>query len=495
MMTEDKLITEPQNYIHGKTGPWEMVIGIEVHAQISSQAKLFSGASTEFGATPNAQVSFIDAGFPGMLPVVNQECVRQAIRSGLSFGSMINRRSVFARKNYFYPDLPQGYQISQFEEPIVSGGSIEIDLEDGSQKIIRIERLHIEQDAGKSLHDQHPSLSFIDLNRSGVALMEIVSRPDIRSAEQAAAYVGKLRNLLRYIGACDGNMAEGSLRADVNLSLHRPGTPFGTRAEIKNVNSLRFIRQAVEVEAARQLAILEDGGTIIQETRLFDPGQGATRSMRSKEDAHDYRYFPDPDLLPLRLSEEEIAEAKASLPELPDDLRQRLMKEDGLGRFEASLIVTEIETSRYYQQARQGGVNPKTLANWLVGELFGRLAKLNQDLTDCRVPPQHLAELVKLIDGGSLSGKMGKDILDEMVETGERAASIVERKGLKQINDEGELEAVIDQLLADNEGQVEQFRQGKTGLMGWFVGQVMKLTKGQANPAAVNKLLASKLGN
>ena len=481
--------------IKGKTGMWEMVIGIEVHAQISSNAKLFSSAPTQFGAEPNAQVSLVDAAFPGMLPVVNGECVRHAIRTGLALNAKINKQSVFARKNYFYPDLPQGYQISQFEEPIVGNGQIEIDLKDGVTKTIRIERLHLEQDAGKSLHDQSPELSFIDLNRSGVALMEIVSFPDIRSAEEAAAYVGKLRSILRYIGACDGNMAEGSMRADINLSLHRPDEPFGTRAEIKNVNSLRFIRQAVEAEAKRQLEILEEGGTIRQETRLFDPNQGITRAMRSKEDAHDYRYFPDPDLLPLILTEDEIKQAGANLPELPDARKHRFIDQLGLSAYEAGVLTQERETADYFEQALGGddAIDPKQVANWLSVELFGRMAKAGQTLATTKVTPAAIGDLVKRIQSKEISGKMAKDIFDQMFENGEMPEKIIESQGLKQISDEGALSEIIDALLADNAGQVEAYRNGKTGLMGWFVGQVMKATKGQANPQLVNQLLKERL--
>ncbi|MFK7866772.1 MAG: Asp-tRNA(Asn)/Glu-tRNA(Gln) amidotransferase subunit GatB [Alphaproteobacteria bacterium] len=482
-----------KNLIQGKTGLWEMVIGIEVHAQISSSSKLFSPAPTQFGAAPNHQVNFVDAAMPGMLPVLNKECVHQAIKTGLALNAAINTRSVFARKNYFYPDLPQGYQISQFDEPIVGNGQIDIDLEDGSVKTIRIERLHLEQDAGKSLHDQSPDLSFIDLNRSGVALMEIVSFPDIRSAEEAAAYVGKLRTILRYINACDGNMAEGSMRADVNLSLHRPGTPLGTRAEIKNVNSLRFIRQAIEVESKRQLALLEAGEEIPQETRLFDPAKGVTRSMRSKEDAHDYRYFPDPDLLPLILTQSDIDAARDELPELPDQKKQRFMREMGLNLYEAGIVTAERETAEYYEKALESKADPKQVCNWLIGELFGRLSKNNESLATTKITPDALGKLVALIDSGDISGKMAKDVFDKMFDTGDDPQTIVDASGLKQISDAGALTTMVDQLIADNQGQANAYRGGKTGLMGWFVGQIMKQTKGQANPAMVSQLLKERL--
>lgn len=488
-MSDDK----NKNLIQGKTGLWEIVIGIEVHAQISSRSKLFSSAPTEFGGEPNSQVSFVDAAFPGMLPVVNQECVRQAIRTGLALNATINPVSVFARKNYFYADLPQGYQISQFDQPIVGNGAIEIDLEDGSQKTVRVERLHLEQDAGKSLHDQSPNLSFIDLNRSGVALMEIVSFPDIRSGDEAAAYVGKIRSILRYIGACDGNMAEGSMRADINLSLRRVGEKLGTRAEIKNVNSLRFIRQAVDVESKRQLDLLEAGETIVQETRLFDPVKGETRSMRSKEDAHDYRYFPDPDLLPLVLTQAEIEAARKSLPELPDAKKNRLIQDMGLSPYEAGVLTAEQETAIFYEQALAIGMDAKMVANWLTVELFGRLSKASQNLSDTKITPQGLGELVKLVKSGDISGKMAKEIFDIMFETGDAPSSIIEERGMKQVSDEGALSAIVDKLIADNAGQVAAYKSGKTGLMGWFVGQVMKETKGQANPAMVNNLLNKHL--
>lgn len=478
--------------IKGNTGDWEVVLGLEVHAQVTSKAKLFSGAATSFGAEPNQQVSLVDAAMPGMLPVINKECVRQAVRTGLAMNCAINLKSVFARKNYFYADLPQGYQISQYELPIVGEGVIAIDLEDGSTKEIGVERLHLEQDAGKSIHDQDPTKSFIDLNRSGVALMEIVSKPDMRSPEEAGAYITKLRSILRYIGACDGNMQEGSMRADVNVSVRRPGAEFGTRCEIKNVNSIRFVKQAIEFEAARQVEILEDGGEIVQETRLFDPGKGETRSMRSKEDAHDYRYFPDPDLLPLVLEADFVGEMKGTLPELPDVKKDRFMKDFGLKAYDAGVLVAEKETAAFYEKV-VATADPKLAANWVISELFGRLNKAGLDITESPVTPENLAGLIGLITDSTISGKIAKDVFDEMFETGKDAKVIVEEKGLKQITDTSAIEAIVDDIIANNPGQVEQYRGGKTGLIGWFVGQVMKATQGKANPAAVNDILKSKL--
>lgn len=478
--------------IEGRTGPWEIVLGLEVHAQVLSKAKLFSGASTTFGGDPNEQVSLVDAAMPGMLPVINAECVRQAVRTGLALGAKINLTSVFARKNYFYLDLPQGYQISQYELPIVGEGEISIDLEDGSSKSIGVERLHLEQDAGKSLHDQHPTKSYVDLNRSGVALMEIVSKPDMRSPEEATAYISKLQSILRYVGSCDGNMAEGSMRADVNVSVRRPGEPFGTRCEIKNVNSLRFVRQAIEYEARRQIEILEDGGKIDQETRLFDASTGQTRSMRSKEDAQDYRYFPDPDLLPLVLDPAFVEAQKADLPELPDAKKARFMAEYGLGAYDATVLVASKDTAAYYEAVAKGR-DGKQAANWVIGELFGRLNKLGKDVTESPVSADALGGLLDLIADNTISGKIAKDVFDIMIETGKSAAQIVEEKGLKQITDTGAIEAIVDKIIAENAGQVEQYRSGKTGLIGWFVGQVMKQSGGKANPGVVNQLLKAKL--
>ncbi len=479
--------------LEGETGAWEVVVGLEVHAQVTSKSKLFSGASTEFGAGPNEQVSLVDAAMPGMLPVINEECVRQAVRTGLALHAQINPRSVFARKNYFYADLPQGYQISQYEEPIVGEGEILIDIENGETKAIGIERLHLEQDAGKSLHDQHPSKSYIDLNRCGIALMEIVSKPDMRSPDEAAAYVTKIRSIVRCIESCDGNMAEGSMRADVNVSVRKPGDEYGTRTELKNINSIRFVRQAVEIEARRQIEVIEDGGEIVQETRLFDPVKGETRSMRSKEDAHDYRYFPDPDLLPLILEPAFIEDCKASLPELPDEKKARFIKDYGLSTYDAGVLVAETETARYFEEAAKVAGDAKLAANWLSVELFGRLNKAGKTLSDSPVSARQIGELVHLIKDGTISGKIAKDVFDEMFETSKDPGAIVEEKGLTQITDTGEIEAIVDQIIADNPGQVETYRSGKTGLMGWFVGQVMKATQGKANPKSVNDLLKSKL--
>ena len=478
--------------VEGRTGEWEVVIGLEVHAQVSSNAKLFSGAPTAFGADPNANVSLVDAAMPGMLPVINQECVRQAIRTGLGLKAEINLVSVFDRKNYFYADLPQGYQISQYKQPIVGEGMLRLDMPDGTTREIGIERLHLEQDAGKSMHDQHPSKSYIDLNRTGVALMEIVSRPDMRSAAEAAAYVRKLRSILRYLGTCDGNMEEGSLRADVNVSVRRPGGPFGTRTETKNLNSMRFIQQAIDYEVARQIEIIEDGGEIDQETRLFDTSTGTTRAMRSKEDAHDYRYFPDPDLLPLVIAQQEVDELRAALPELPDQIRDRLTGEYGLSAYDASVITEERETAAYYEAASDGR-DRKLVANWMTVELFGALNRSGQSLADCKVTPQALGGLVGLIEDGTISGKIAKDVFADMFETGKQAADIVEEKGLKQVSDSGAIEAMIDEVLAANEDKVAEYRGGKDKLFGFFVGQVMKASKGQANPGMVNQLLRDKL--
>jgi len=478
--------------LEGRTGPWEIVIGLEVHAQVISNAKLFSGASTEFGAAPNSQVSFVDSAMPGMLPVLNERCVEQAVRTGLALGAKINLHSVFARKNYFYPDLPQGYQISQYEEPIVGEGEILIDLEDGETKPVGIERLHLEQDAGKSLHDQSPNQSFIDLNRSGVALMEIVSKPDMRSADEASAYVTKLRSILRYIGACDGNMQEGSLRCDANVSVRRPGDAFGTRCEIKNVNSLRFLRQAIEYEAMRQIEIIEDGGNIDQETRLFDAGKGETRSMRTKEEAHDYRYFPDPDLLPLELTEEFVAAQRETLPELPDAKRARFMADYGLSAYDAGVLVAERETADFFETVTKGR-DAKLVANWVISELFGRLNKAGRDIGDSPVSADSLGGLIDLIADQTISGSIAKKVFDEMFESGREAAEIVEEQGLKQVTDTGAIEGVIEQVLDANADKVAEYRGGKDKLFGFFVGQVMRASQGKANPQMVNELLRKKL--
>ena len=478
--------------VSGRTGEWEVVIGLEVHAQVSSSAKLFSGAPTKFGAEPNQNVSLVDAAMPGMLPVINNECVYQAVRTGLGLKAEINLFSVFDRKNYFYADLPQGYQISQFKQPVVGEGVLRIDLADGSSKDIGIERLHLEQDAGKSMHDQHPSKSYIDLNRTGVALMEIVSRPDIRSATQAAAYVRKLRSILRYLGTCDGNMEEGSLRADVNVSVRRPGAELGTRTETKNLNSLRFIQQAIDYEVARQIEVIEDGGTIDQETRLFDTSTGMTRTMRSKEDAHDYRYFPDPDLLPLEIPQSKVDELAAELPELPDSIKDRLMNDYGLSAYDASVITEERETAAFYEAASDGR-DRKLVANWMTVELFGALNKAGLDLASSPVSPGALGGLVDLISDGTISGRIAKDVFADMMVSGKQAADIVEEKGLKQVSDSGAIEALIDDVMVANEDKVAEYRGGKDKLFGFFVGQVMKQSGGQANPGMVNQVLRAKL--
>ena len=478
--------------VEGRTGPWEVIIGLEVHAQVSSQAKLFSGSSASFGAGPNEHVSLVDAAMPGMLPVINRFCVEQAVRTGLGLNAEINLVSVFDRKNYFYADLPQGYQISQFKQPIVGEGSISITLSDGSSRDIGIERLHLEQDAGKSMHDQHPTKSFIDLNRSGVALMEIVSKPDMRSAEEAAAYVSKLRAILRFLGTCDGNMEQGSLRADCNVSVRRPGEPLGTRTETKNLNSIRFIAQAINSEVARQIEILEDGGTIDQETRLFDNATGQTRPMRSKEDAHDYRYFPDPDLLPLKLDAAWVDQIRDTLPELPDALRARLLNQYGLTPYDASLISEDRAVAAYYETAA-AGQDAKIVANWMTVELFGALNKMGLDLADSPVKPEQLGKLVARITDGTISGRIAKDVFSLMLESGADPDQVIEEKGFKQVSDTGAIEAMIDAVLADNADKVAEYRGGKDKLFGFFVGQVMKASQGQANPGVVNGLLKQKL--
>ena len=479
--------------IEGRTGTWEVVIGLEVHAQVTSNAKLFSAASAEFGAEPNSQVSLVDAAMPGMLPVINKVCVDQAIKTGLGLNAAINRTSVFARKNYFYADLPQGYQISQYEKPIVGEGIVLVDLPDGTTKEVGIERLHLEQDAGKSLHDQHPSKSYIDLNRSGVALMEIVSRPDLRSGDEAAAYLTKLRAILRYLGTCDGNMEEGSMRCDANVSVRKAGDPLGTRCEIKNVNSIRFVKQAIEYEARRQVELIEEGGTINQETRLFDSRQGVTRSMRSKEHAHDYRYFPDPDLLPLVLTEERIATIKASLPELPDAKKQRFMQDYGLSAYDAGVLVAEQETSGFYEKVVTSSGDAKLAANWVITELFGQLNNAGKDIADSPVSAAALGKMIARIKDGTISGRIAKDVFAEMFETGKDADAIIEEKGLKQVSDTGAIEKVIDEVIAANQDKVAEYKSGKDKLFGFFVGQVMKASQGKANPGMVNELLKSKL--
>lgn len=472
---------------------YEMVIGVEVHAQIISNAKLFSGSSTRFGAAPNSQVSFIDAAFPGMLPVLNGFCVAQAVKTGLALNAEIHPESVFDRKNYFYPDLPSGYQISQFTRPIVGKGWIDIDLPDGSVKRIGITRLHLEQDAGKSLHDQHPTQSYIDLNRAGVGLMEIVSEPDMRSAEEVAAYVKKLRSILQYLGTCDGNMEQGNLRCDVNLSLRRPGQPFGTRCELKNLNSVRFIVQAIAVEAGRQQEILDSGGQVVQETRLFDPVRGETRSLRSKEDAMDYRYFPDPDLLPLRLEEGLVERMRAALPELPDAKKARLVSDYGLSPYDAGLLVVDAVTAGFFETLAAGR-DAKLAANWMLHELFALLNKQGREIGDSPISAEQLGELVDLIQNNTISGKIAKDVLVQMAETGKSAGTLVAEGGLQQVTDTDAIAKIVAQVLADNPGQLADYRAGKDKLFGFFVGQVMKLSQGKANPDLVNSLLRQQLG-
>jgi aspartyl-tRNA(Asn)/glutamyl-tRNA(Gln) amidotransferase subunit B len=497
-------MTDTAYRIRGATGDWEVVIGLEVHAQVTSKAKLFSGASTAFGAEPNSQVSLVDAAMPGMLPVPNRECIRQAVRTGMAIEAKINAWSRFDRKNYFYADLPQGYQISQLYHPLVGEGSLTIEADEKAgipaDKRIGIERIHVEQDAGKLMHDQHPSMSYVDLNRSGVALMEIVSRPDMRSPAEAGAYVRKLRSILRYVGSCDGNMEEGSMRADVNVSVRKPGEPFGTRTETKNVNSVRFVMQTIEHEARRQVELLEDGGVVVQETRLFDPNTGTTRSMRSKEDAHDYRYFPDPDLLPLELDDAFLDECRASLP---DAMRRRYVEELGLSAYNAGVLTAEVETARWFEAllletAAAQGKTPaevaKQAANWLISEFFGALNKAGHELADSPVGHAQAAELLALIGKGTISGSIAKQVLETMLATGESAGAIVEREGLKQESDSGAIEAAVDKVLADNADKVAEYKGGKQALFGFFVGQTMKAMQGKGNPQVVNEVLKAKLG-
>ncbi|MCK2054568.1 Asp-tRNA(Asn)/Glu-tRNA(Gln) amidotransferase subunit GatB [Methylobacterium sp. 37f] len=482
----------PKKLIKGGLHDWEVVIGMEIHAQVTSRSKLFSGASTEFGGEPNDHVSLVDAAMPGMLPVINEECVAQAVRTGLGLKAQINHRSVFDRKNYFYPDLPQGYQISQFKDPIVGEGEVLVDLAEGETITVGIERLHLEQDAGKSLHDQNPTQSFVDLNRSGVALMEIVSRPDLRSSEEARAYVTKLRTILRYLGTCDGDMEKGSLRADVNVSVRKPGAPLGTRCEIKNVNSIRFIGQAIETEARRQIAIIEDGGTISQETRLFDPGKGETRSMRSKEEAHDYRYFPDPDLLPLEFDQAYVDALAAGLPELPDAKKARFIETYGLSSYDAGVLIAERASADYFEAVAKGR-DGKAAANWVINELFGRLNKEGHSIETSPVSADQLGAIVDLIGEGVISGKIAKDLFEIVWSEGGDPREVVESRGMKQVTDTGAIEAAVDEIIAKNPDKVSQAREKPT-LLGWFVGQTMKATGGKANPAAVNALLKAKLG-
>jgi aspartyl-tRNA(Asn)/glutamyl-tRNA(Gln) amidotransferase subunit B len=490
-MQDTAKASNPKNYIEGATGQWEVIVGLEVHAQVASQSKLFSGAATAFGAEPNSHVSLVDAAMPGMLPVINAECVAQAVRTGLGINAKINLKSVFDRKNYFYPDLPQGYQISQYKQPIVGEGEVEIDV-DGEPMTVGIERLHLEQDAGKSIHDQHPDYSYVDLNRSGVALMEIVSKPDMRSSKQAQAYVTKLRTILRYLGTSDGDMEKGNLRADVNVSVRKPGAKLGTRCEIKNVNSIRFIGQAIETEARRQIDILEAGGAISQETRLFDPGKGETRSMRSKEEAHDYRYFPDPDLLPLELTMEFVGELEKNLPELPDTKKHRFMKDFGLSDYDANVLVAERASADYFESVAKGR-DGKVAANWVINELFGRLNKEGKSIETSPVSAPQLGSIVDLIGSGAISGKIAKDLFEIVWSEGGDPAEIVEKRGLKQVTDTGAIEKAVDEIIAANPDKVEQVK-AKPTMLGWFVGQVMKGTGGKANPAAVNDILKKKLG-
>ena len=479
--------------IQGGTGEWEVVIGLEVHAQVTSESKLFSGASTEFGAEPNSQVSLVDAAMPGMLPVPNAECIRQAVRTGMAIDAEINKWSRFDRKNYFYADLPQGYQISQLYHPLVGEGSLRIEPEGAEPKTIGIERIHVEQDAGKLMHDQHPTRSYVDLNRSGVALMEIVSRPDMRSPAEAGAYVKKLRSILRYVGSCDGNMEQGSMRADVNVSVRKPGDDLGTRTETKNVNSIRFVMAAIEFEARRQVDLIEDGGKVVQETRLFDPDKGVTRSMRSKEDAHDYRYFPDPDLLPLELDDAFLEEARASLPELPDAKRKRYEEVLGISAYNADVLTADVETARWFERLLDEGAPAKQAANWVMSELFGALNRLGKTIVESPVNPRQAAELVALVADGTLSGSLAKQVFEVMLETGQDAGVIVEERGLKQTSDTGAIEAEIAKIMAANADKVAEYRSGKDKLFGFFVGQTMRAMAGKANPGVVNELLKKAL--
>ncbi len=489
-------MTDTSYRIQGATGEWEVVIGLEVHAQVTSNAKLFSGAATEFGAEPNTQVSLVDAAMPGMLPVPNMECIRQAVRTGMAIDAQINRWSRFDRKNYFYADLPQGYQISQLYHPLVGEGTVEISPDDknpDATKVIGVERIHVEQDAGKLMHDQHPTRSYVDLNRSGVALMEIVSRPDMRSPAEAGAYLRKLRAILRYVGSCDGNMEEGSMRADVNVSVRKPGDELGTRTETKNVNSVRFVMAAIEYEAKRQVEVLEDGGRIVQETRLFNVESGTTRSMRSKEDAHDYRYFPDPDLLPLELEEDFLADCRASLPELPDAKRKRY-EALGISAYQANVLTAEVEAALWFDSLLEAGAKPVAAANWTTSELFGALNRTGRDIATSPVSPTQAAELLALVADGTLSGSLAKQVFEVMLETGDAPAKIVEDRGLKQTSDTGAIEAVIAEVIEKNPNQLAQYRGGKETLFGFFVGQTMKAMGGKANPAVVNELLKKALG-
>ncbi|HVV61133.1 MAG TPA: Asp-tRNA(Asn)/Glu-tRNA(Gln) amidotransferase subunit GatB [Pseudolabrys sp.] len=486
------MAAKPSKLIKGATGDWEVVIGMEVHAQVTSKSKLFSGASTEFGGEPNSHVSLVDAAMPGMLPVINEECVRQAIRTGLGLKAKINFKSVFDRKNYFYPDLPQGYQISQYKSPIVGEGEVTVDLSDGESVKVGIERLHLEQDAGKSLHDRHATMSHVDLNRSGVALMEIVSKPDIRSAGEAQAFLSKLRSILRYLGTCDGDMEKGNLRADVNVSVRKPGEPLGTRCEIKNMNSIRFIGQAIEHEARRQIDVIEDGGKIEQETRLFDPNKGETRPMRTKEEAHDYRYFPDPDLLPLEFDAAYVAALKQHLPELPDEKKARFAADFGLSAYDAGVLVAERETADYFEAVAKGR-DAKAAANWVINELFGRLNKEGKDIASSPIASSQLGAILDLIADGTISGKIAKDLFEIVWTEGGDPRAIVEKRGMKQVTDLGAIEKTVDEIIAGNPDKVADAKTNPKAI-GWFVGQVMKSSGGKANPQAVNELLKKKLG-
>ena len=482
------------NLVSGKKDKWEIVIGLEIHAQVISNSKLFSGSSTKFGAKPNCQVSLLDASMPGMLPVINQKCLEQAVRTGLGLNAKINNISIFDRKNYFYPDLPQGYQISQYTKPIVGKGLIELDLPDGQSKKVGITRLHLEQDAGKSIHDMDPKQSFIDLNRAGIALMEIVSDPDIRSAEEAGLFVRKVRSILMYLGTCDGNMEQGSMRGDVNVSVRRPGEDLGTRCEIKNVNSIRYIQQAIDFESRRQIELLESGKKIIQETRLFDASNGETRTMRSKEEAHDYRYFPDPDLLPLKISDDFIKKIKANLPELPDAKKERFINDYGLSSYDAGVLVSEKAIADYFEKAAKGR-DSKIIANWVIGDLFALLNKTNKTIEDTPILPESLGELIDFIQDGTISGRIAKEVFESMAVSGKAAAAIIEEKGLKQVSDVKELTKVIKQVLSDHPNELSEYKNGKEKVFGFFVGQVMKLTAGKANPAKVNEILKKELSN
>ncbi|ABE05216.1 Asp-tRNA(Asn)/Glu-tRNA(Gln) amidotransferase subunit GatB [Rickettsia bellii] len=481
-------------YIESNSGKWEYVIGLEIHAQISSKSKLFSGSGTTFAASPNSQVSYVDAAMPGMLPVLNEYCVHQAIKTGLGLKAKVNKYSVFDRKNYFYADLPQGYQISQFYYPIVQDGTMEIPTSTGELKTIRINRLHLEQDAGKSMHDQSPHYSFIDLNRAGIGLMEIVTEPDISSPDEAAEFVKKLRSLLRYVGSCDGDMEKGSMRCDANVSVRRKGEPLGTRCEIKNINSIRNIVRAIEFEAKRQVDLIENGESVIQETRLFNADSGETRTMRSKEEAADYRYFPDPDLLPVILSDELINELKASLPELPDQKIDKYITKFGLSKYDAEVIVADESAAKYFEEAANE-CDPKLLANWLINELFGQLNKASAEISECKITPNDFAKLIKLIEDNTISGKIAKTVFEIMFETGKAADKIVEEQGLVQVSDSNVLNTVIDEVIRENPDSVEGYKGGKDKLFGFFVGQVMKKTGGKANPGLVNQLLKEKLGS